>query len=456
MAHLRTMKNTYLQHIFLRFSVLLMTLPILVACVEDEKIEVSPKCAILSFSVGNITSSVVTKSYDSEGNATDVVTRRTLSGSDISFNIDQVNGKIYTVDSLPKWVDLTRVVPSFSCYGNVFGKIVEGDEAFYGITSGSDSINFSKTVELVCVSTDGSSTKRYTVDIYKHTSNTDTLEWQAVTSDIKINGLNKAFNIDGRVFAFAKNAGGENIVAYANEEDPSAWNIANVPVDCGSVIMFGGIFYGLGTDGYIYKSAPYQLETAWEKASDMQVERLLASDNYYIYAYDGMAIIGSNDLRTWTEQGSDDLDMLPETSINSCNYASRTNGNLQTVVMTGITSKNIENGVSWYKVSSTDSNTNQRWSYIKVTNDNPYGLPLLSNLSVTHYNGSLYAIGIGNEGYKTLYRSDDNGITWHAQTEKYLIPANLDADNGIASIVTVGKEMWIIQENGQIWRGSIR
>lgn len=433
-----------------------MALPILVACVKDEEFNVSPKCAIVSFSVGDITSSVIIKSYDSDGNATDAVVQRTLAGREIFFNIDQVNGRIYTVDSLPKWVDLTHVVPSFSCYGNVFGKVVEGDEMFYGITSGRDSIDFSKRVELVCISTDGVSSKQYTVDIYKHTSNTDTLEWKSVTSDVEINGLNKAFNISDKVFAFAKNADGNDVMTYAKADDPSAWNVAAIPVDCASIVQFRGMFYGLGKDGYIYKSAPEQVSSVWEKASDKQVERLLASDDYYIYAYDGIAIIGSADLDIWTVQGTADLDMLPETSINSSNYASRTNSNLQTVVMTGITSKNSANGVSWYKVSSTDINANQSWSYISVTADNPYGLPLLDNLSVTHYNGSLYAIGTEEGVYTALYCSDDNGITWHALAEKYFIPAELDSANGAASIVTVGEEMWIIQENGQIWRGTIR
>lgn len=435
---------------------LLVALPFLVGCSKEEEVEISPKCAILSFSVGNITSSVVTKSYDSAGNVTDVVSQRVLSGSDIAFNIDQVEGLIYTVDSLPKWVNLTRVAPSFSCYGNVFGRIVPGDDTYYGITSGTDSIDFSRPVELVCVSSDGTSSKNYKVVMYKHTSNIDTLEWKPVASDLRVSGLNKAFGYGGKVFAFAKNADGENVVASASESDPSVWEVATAPVDCGSVVMFAGAFYGLGEDGYIYKSAPSQVTSEWEKASDMKVERLLAADAYYIYAYDGNAIIGSTDLTTWTEQGSSDLTMLPETAVSSCNYASRTNSNLQIAVMTGLASANTQHGVSWYKVSSKDSSTNQRWSYIQVTGDNPYGLPRLGNLSVTYYGGSLYAIGMASEGYAPLYRSDDNGITWHAQTNKYTIPAGLNSANGAASIVTVGWEMWIIQENGQIWRGTIR
>ena len=101
-------------------------------------------------------------------------------------------------------------------------------------------------------------------------------------------------------------------------------------------------------------------------------------------------------------------------------------------------------------------NTNQPWAYIQVTPDNPFGLPRLHHLSVTRYNKALYAIGAENGAYKYLYRSDDNGIAWHPQTEKYPMPADLDADKGAASIVAVDKQLWIIQENGTIWQGSIQ
>ena len=156
-------------------AVLMMTVLACASCIKDDDTTTSPECAIVSFSVGSIKSYVTTKKYDSEGNATDTIVQRTYSGSDIYFNIDQVNGRIYNVDSLPVWIDLSRVVPSYTCYGSLFGKVVEGDELFYHLTSGKDFIDFSKPVELVCVSTDGLSSKYYTVDIRKHVSATDTL-----------------------------------------------------------------------------------------------------------------------------------------------------------------------------------------------------------------------------------------------------------------------------------------
>ena len=449
-------------------TMLVMALCVCVSCIKDNNtIEASPECAIVSFSVGSITSSVVTKKYDKDGNATDTVVSKTISGSDIYFNIDQINGRIYNVDSLPNWVDVSRVVPAFSSYGHVLGKVKKDDDLYYLLTSGVDSVDCSKTVELVCIATDGISSKYYTLDIYKHVDATDTLEWKSVESNLSIAGQSRVFCADNKVFAFAKNDEGESVVTFVDGAveasssqpvyDAAQWSEPCViPVDGTSVGLYDEMFYGVGADGCIYRAVPEQLATTWAKISDLQVERLLAADKYYLYAYDGHAIIGSSDLQEWSVQGVSNLDMLPETCVNFYSYASNTNDDIQVAVMTGLCSKNASNGVAWYKTSSQDSNINQFWSYIEVTDDNPYGLPRLEHLSITRYHNALYAIGAASGKYEYLYRSDDNGITWHPLTKMYPVPSGLDVANGAASITTVGNSLWIIQENGKIWQGSIR
>ena len=75
---------------------------------------------------------------------------------------------------------------------------------------------------------------------------------------------------------------------------------------------------------------------------------------------------------------------------------------------------------------------------------------------MTRYDGALFAIGTTEGKYEYLYRSDDCGITWYPQTQLYPLPEELDATNGIASIVAVNNQLWIIQENGNVWEGSIQ
>ncbi|MDO5762220.1 MAG: hypothetical protein Q4P12_06120, partial [Bacteroidales bacterium] len=193
----------------------------------------------------------------------------------------------------------------------------------------------------------------------------------------------------------------------------------------------------------------------WSKVSDITVERLLAADSYYLYAYDGHKIIGTTDMKSWTEQGKEDMDMLPDSYIHSVCSPTKHNANMEDVVMTGLSATNADNAVVWYKQSA-KGGENQKWSYIQITADNSYGLPCLGQLSVTQYEGSLYAVGTEEGEYKHIYCSKDNGITWHTLSSSYPLPAGLKADGGRASIMTVGSRLWIVQENGKIWQGSIQ
>ena len=84
----------YMKHTHWRMLMLVVAMFALVSCMDEEEVETSPECAIISFSVGKITSHVITQQYDSDGNVKDVVSTRTIMGNEIHFNIDQVNGRI--------------------------------------------------------------------------------------------------------------------------------------------------------------------------------------------------------------------------------------------------------------------------------------------------------------------------------------------------------------------------
>lgn len=424
------------------------------ACMDDDTTtETSPECVVTSFSAGKITSNVVEKEYDKDGNATDVIRTKSISGSDIHFNIDHVKGHIYTTDSLPSWVDLSKVTLSFVCYGSLYYKVPDEADLYYRLTSGSDSIDVSKTVDLLCVATDGVARKAYKLDIYKHKVATDTLVWKTLSSDLSIVGSSRLYNTNGKVMAFAHDGNGRNVCTATDETDGSTWSEPiSIPVESSSVIMKGSTFYGTDAEGFIYTSAD---ASTWSKASNRQVDRLLAADNNNVYALAGSSIIGSADMATWTEAGKADIDMLPDSYSSYAYYTSKTNDDICIAVMAGISSHNSHNGVTWYKQTSTLTDSDMPWAYIEVTADNTYGMPRLDNMSMTRYEGSLYVAGSIEEKYVRMYRSDDNGISWHQLSAKYPMPASLSTQQGKASVVAVGSQLWIIQENGNIWKGSI-
>lgn len=426
------------------------------SCLSSNEVETTPECGITSFSVGDIVSGV--KVYKHDGS--DTIINRTIKGSDVRFNIDQINGIISSVDSLPNWADLSRVVPSFTTYGTVFAKL---DSLYYPLKTGADSISFEKPVKMIAAATDGVSIKEYTVYINRSKNDIDTLVWNSKSTNCTASADCRTVVMNDRVYAFYENAEGKvQVTNSAVSSELTSWTepvSVQAPITCSSVTAFAGELYALGTDGCIYKAEKQNRPEEWLKVSEKTFERLLAADNYYLYALDGEEIVGSSDMQNWISSGKADINMLPTECIQSFSYKSKTNANIQICMMTGITEKNAKNGVSWYKVTSKDEDINQNWMYVQVTNDNKYGLPRFKNMSTTMYGGCLYAIGISSlaEGdkYQSLYCSKDNGITWKTVEEKYPLPADLDAKNGAASIISAGGKFYIIQKGGKIWCGTI-
>jgi hypothetical protein len=186
--------------------------------------------------------------------------------------------------------------------------------------------------------------------------------------------------------------------------------------------------------------------------SDRVFARLLGTDELYLYACDESGIWGSADLQNWAECGSSDLDMLPETNIATVSYVSKTNSAMRNAVMCGLTSANSDNAVVWYKVSSANESINQKWNYVQVAADNVYACTKLDNLSIICHNAEMYAIGGNNAG---IYVSADNGISWHLQTKKKLLPAEVTGQSTPASMVAGNGYLWLIQSGGKVWRGKI-
>lgn len=448
-----------MKNIYKLLYILLFTGLTFCACMKSEDIETTPECAITAFSVGNISTQVTVHRTDN----TDTVTTKVIDGSTIYFNIDQLKGIITTVDSLPKWVSLEKVVPSFTANGTVYGR-QDGDTLYYQLTSGSDSISFEQPVEMISVATDGVSIKHYTVFINRSSYDLDTLEWETVMTDFSVNKDFKAMEIDDHVFVFYEEDGDVKYTYAQTSDNLSSWcesvTIQGADIDYTSIMMFDDNLYALDKNGMIYKALQKNRPDIWEKTCDKTFSKLLAADKYYIYAFDGSEIVGSTDFETWTVCGDANVDMLPTEDVQSFSYESKTNSEIQIAMMCGLSDGNSKYGVTWYKVSSLDKDVNQDWMYIQVTNDNPYGLPRFKDMSVTMYDGSLFAIGIAPnvspDTYRYLYRSDDNGITWHPQTEKYTLPEGLDATKGKAEIISANSKLWIIQKGGNVWSGAIR
>jgi hypothetical protein len=421
---------------------------------DDDEIQSSPECVITKFTVGDIDTEVSIKLASGK----DTIVTRTIGGSSVAFNIDQINNKIYSVDSLPSWVDISGVIPTVNSTGYVY--IKEGDETdFHQFASGTDSVDFTKPVKFLIIATDGVSTKEYTAQIFKKDSEADSLAWKAVEgADLQLEGAHRTLTLADRIYVFGESEGQAIVTSSSFLSEGASWRkpaqltCEQGSVDWTSVVAYNGYLYALNTEGHICRSTNDERGETWSVVSDRVFTRLLGTDELYLYACDESGIWGSADLQNWAECGSSDLDMLPETNIATVSYVSKTNSAMRNAVMCGLTSANSDNAVVWYKVSSANESINQKWNYVQVAADNVYACPKLDNLSIICHNAEMYAIGGNNAG---IYVSADNGISWHLQTKKKLLPAEVTDQSTPASMVAGNGYLWLIQSGGKVWRGKI-
>lgn len=427
---------------------------------DDNGTTTSPQCVIASFSVGDI--STAYKDKTAAGN--DTTYTRVIESEDIYFNIDQLNNRISSVDSLPSWVDITRVVPTVSYYGYIYCCQGE-DTAFYSFHSGSDSIDFSQPVRFLVRSTDGTDARIYTAEIFKADQDADSLYWTALGADaMPALGNHRLIDSDGQLYAYADNASGSTVsigtiaTGGALSWTTPALTTGEAAPQSQTVCKFQDQFCALSADGRLLLSSD---GLAWESAStkygaeDRAFSRLLCADGIRLYATAGdTALLATTDLINWDETGATDLQYLPEAPVQSATYSTNTNTALSNVVMMGLSDQVTDHAATWYKVSAEDDEVDQDWAYIRITADNSYAMPALDGLRMTRYANKLYAIG---NPYTHFYRSDDNGITWHKQTAGALPPTDLQGDTTAqACLVASGGYLWLTTGDGRVWRGLMR
>ena len=418
---------------------------------EDEN-EGTPTCVIASFSIGDIVSP-----YTTTVNGVDTTYSRTIAGGTVYFNIDQVNGIISSVDSLPYWANIKRIVPTISYTGSIYCRQGgEGNEFRY-FSSGNDSIDFSQEVEFLVVSSDGKYTKNYKAFIYKSENEKDSLAWNSVSTNLSLEGEHRSLARDGQLYVFAYNGGQPTVTTAAADGTSLSWTTPtqlSEPINYQSVTVFQGAFYALDDNSHVCWSDD---AVNWEVLNDeLTFERILAADSQRIYAADGTDLWASTNGTDWEAQGLKNIDMLPEMPVSYAAYTSKTNAKLQNVVMLGYNPA-ADKAVTWFKISA-NSESDQQWNYINISDDNHYPMPDFTYMQMVRYNGCLLAVGKGAQGltdFADLYQSDDNGITWHAATTKYAMVKELAGSQLPLTMTVCGKNIWIIQSGGKCWRGVI-
>ena len=433
----------------------------MISCLKDSESTGSPECAITAFSVADIPCKrVITV------NGVDSTIKVSMSGKDIYFNINQLSRQIYNVDSLPYWVTLTKVVPTVTCQGNVY--VRADDEPFHSFNNGKDSIDFTQNIQFMVVAYDGVSKIIYDAKINLASNEADSLYWTEEENLAPMIGKHHNVACGNRLFVFHEVNGSPYVTSTNVDDKVRTWTTPQMlkgaagTIDYTSVVYFKGYFYAIDNNNTLYCSLSENNATEWKQASSKRLKNLLATDGNYLYGYDELAIWATDDVEDWNIDCWDNLDQIPTKYTSYAYYASKTNPNFLNVVMMGWSPNLKKDATVWYKLSSYIPYTSQDWEYIHVNNDNTHEMPKLRDLQMVFYNGELMAFGGEKEGetssstaYEAIYTSSDNGITWHKQTKKLVLPKELLGYAGQATATVLNGRIWLVRDDGKVWSGAI-
>lgn len=414
---------------------------------DYEEIEYPSTSSITSFSIGTLHQTFYVKSSEGE----DSVYTDTISYADVPFTIDQINRKIYNKDSLPKDVDITRVVASISAdYAAVY--YVKNDKDTIWTTA--DSLDFSKPVTFKVMTFNPTLNQfdfgaPYVVSVNVHKLNPDSLVWKHFENNKFANGTTyarqKAVYTNETLYVFGETADGNVLANKASVErgNISSWTEITLPAGTNiySATAFNNNVY------FVANRELYFLENQFTKIGNSTgLTNLISVSNGKLLAYKG----NENKVVTIDSEGNE---LTGEESnfvsgndlkgrMSAISMPSSHNKDLwRTIVMTkNIGTSEADSTATVFSYISNDT------EWVKYQPNNPTTCPNQGNISMITYDGKIYAFG---EDFDYFYTSNDNGLNWNQETGYMVFPS--ENKNGIDKLTTYrgnGSYSAVVEENG--------
>ena len=412
---------------------------------DYEEIEYPSTSSITSFSIGTLHQTFYVKSSEGE----DSVYTDTISYADVPFTIDQINRKIYNKDSLPKDVDITRVVASISAdYAAVY--YVKNNKDTIWTTA--DSLDFSKPVTFKVMTFNPTLNQfdfgaSYEVSVNVHKLNPDSLVWKHFENNKFANNIvytkQKAVYTNESLYVFGETADGS---VKANKTSVkrgniSSWNEITLPAGTNiySATAFNNNVY------FVANGELYFLENQITKVGNFTgLTNLITVSNGKLLAYKG----NENKVVTIDSEGNE----LTESNFVNGNDL---NGRMSAISMPSSHNKDLwrtivmTNNIGTSEADSTAtvfSYISNDTEWVKYQPNNPTTCPNQGNISMITYDGKIYAFG---EDFDYFYTSNDNGLNWNQETGYMVFPS--ENKNGIDKLTTYrgnGSYSAVVEENG--------
>lgn len=412
---------------------------------DYEEIEYPSTSSIKSFSIGTLHQTFYVKSSEGE----DSVYTDTISYADVPFTIDQINRKIYNKDSLPKDVDITRVVASISAdYAAVY--YVKNNKDTIWTTT--DSLDFSKPVTFKVMTFNPTLNQfdfgaSYEVSVNVHKLNPDSLVWKHFENNKFANNIvytkQKAVYTNESLYVFGETADRSVKANKTSVErgNISSWNEITLPAGTNiySATAFNNNVY------FVANGELYFLENQITKVGNSTgLTNLITVSNGKLLAYKG----NENKVVTIDSKGNEltESNFVNGNDLNgrmsAISMPSSHNKDLwRTIVMTNnIGTSEADSKATVFSYISNDT------EWVKYQPNNPTTYPNQGNISMITYDGKIYAFG---EDFDYFYTSNDNGLNWNQETGYMVFPS--ENKNGIDKLTTYrgnGSYSAVVEENG--------
>ena len=449
------------------------------SCLNDNDRDITyyDDTAITAFTLGKLSLRVDSTTKDGKK---DSVYYRKLDAKNYVFYIDQINKRVYNLDSLPYGVNQKKIVGTFSTRnaGVVTLKSLTSDSTAY-YKNGQDSVDFTSERTFVVYSNSQKYSQKYTVDVRVHKQKPNDFKWNnlaTVSAFASLQGLRVA-NAGSMVLVFGSTASGT--VVYGSpiadgkswaklspsfSPDANAWKNA---------VSFNGTAYVL-SGGRLWKSDD---ATSWTDlgVAASAMSRLLGASNagLHLLGTDGqlyLAKAGTTQIASQALAASSGY--LPQQDFNMVVWNHSASDKTEQVVLLGNRKEADHAGdsapVVWGKVFEYgQTSSTQRWAYYNSLEAEPR-LPRMSNLQVVVHGPVLLAVGGAGMGasssvqaLKDLYVSADGGLSWRTN-RIYTMPADIakntthfamgaDKDNHIWLVCAGTGKVWRVRKNSVGW-----
>ncbi len=395
----------------------------------------------------------------------------------VKFTIDQLNGLIMNLDSMPYGTEIDKVICNLK-YGPYASSVQVFQEATGDTVTWSkeDSLDFSKPVKFVTSSFDGQTQRIYKAFVNIHKMVSDSMPWNKLTTEMLPSAVTEQKTISFKegentyYYMYTQLNTGEGYKLYRSKESDilnfEELPLSGLPSDhvlLSQITSLGSTYYLPTSDGLLFSSVDGVNWTSVE--SELKVKTVLGSldesknqvavlsaivEDGNVLKFAAMDETGKWNLGNVVAEDFP-IEGFSSLSINLM-YKSRI------VIVGGKSENNQLHNLSWATMDALS------WS--KQTDTYKDYFSKRQGTSMTYYDNMIYLIGgIDEKGVpqKDIYRSLDYGVTWNLADSLIVLPEKYQA-RGFASIL-VDKDKFMLIFGGKkaeeqrdlndVWRGRI-